>query len=331
VRSFNQDRAGAASYLKAAMELYGFDANPVPDGAVVGSVTTPDGVTLRYARWRAVGRRSLGTVCILQGRSETIEKYFETVVDLRKRGFAVAAFDWRGQGGSDRHLRNPAKGHVDSFAEYDRDLDAFVQQVVLPDCPPPHYALAHSMGGLLALRAAHDNRARFTRMVLIGPFVGFGPTRPSPPIACRIAASFTAAGLGELAAHGQARGTTLNTAFEDNSLTGDPARYALMREISERFPAICVGTPTYGWLYAACRACREAAEPDFAPAIKIPTLIVVGALERVVSIAAIERLASEMRTGGHLVIPGAEHELLMERDLIRDQFFAAFDAFVPGS
>jgi lysophospholipase len=313
------------------MELFGFEGNPVPDGAVVGSVTTPDGVTLRYARWRAAGRRSLGTVCILQGRSETIEKYFETVGDLRKRGFAVAAFDWRGQGGSDRHLRNPAKGHVDSFAEYDRDLDAFVQQVVLPDCPPPHYALAHSMGGLLALRAAHGNRARFTRMVLIGPFVWFGPTRPPPAVACRIAASFTATGLGELAAHGQARETIMNTPFEGNSLTGDPARYARLRAIAERFPEVCVGTPTYGWLYAACRACREAAEPDFAPGIKIPTLIVVGALERVVSIAAIERLASEIRTGGHLVIPGAEHELLMERDSIRDQFFAAFDAFVPGS
>ena len=103
------------------MELYALDGNPVPEGGVVGTVMTPDGVRLRYARWRALARRSLGTICLLHGRSEAIEKYFETVDDLRRRGFAVATFDWRGQGGSDRHLRNPMKGHVDSFAEYDRD------------------------------------------------------------------------------------------------------------------------------------------------------------------------------------------------------------------
>ena len=180
------------------MQLYAIDGNPIPDGAVVGTVVTPDGVRLRYGRWRTTARRSLGTICILHGRGESIEKYFETTADLRRRGFAVATFDWRGQGGSDRHLSNPMKGHVDSFAEYDRDLEAFSQQVMLPDCPPPHYALGHSMGALVALRASAGARSRYARMVLSGPFIAFGPTRPPQPIPCRIAALMTAIGLGEM-------------------------------------------------------------------------------------------------------------------------------------
>ena len=32
-----------------------------------------------------------------------------------------------------------------------------------------------------------------------------------------------------------------------------------------------------------------------------------------------------------IVIPGARHEILMEREAIREQFWAAFDAFIPGS
>jgi lysophospholipase len=32
-----------------------------------------------------------------------------------------------------------------------------------------------------------------------------------------------------------------------------------------------------------------------------------------------------------LLIPGAQHELLMEQDGYRQQFWAAFDAFVPGT
>src|SRR5664279_1192035 len=125
------------------MDLFGIEGNPIPDGATVGTVVAADGVRIRFARWRATQRRGQGTVLVLQGRGEAIEKYFEVIGDLRKRGFAVATFDWRGQGGSERHLRNAMKAHVDSFAEYDRDLEAFTQHVLLPDCPPPYFALAH--------------------------------------------------------------------------------------------------------------------------------------------------------------------------------------------
>jgi lysophospholipase len=313
------------------MQLYAIDGNPIPDGAVVGTVVTPDGVRLRYGRWRTTARRSLGTICILHGRGESIEKYFETTSDLRRRGFVVATFDWRGQGGSDRHLSNPMKGHVDSFAEYDRDLEAFSQQVMLPDCPPPHYALGHSMGALVALRASAGARSRYARMVLSGPFIAFGPTRPPQPIPCRIAAFMTAIGLGEISARGQAAETIAHIPFEGNRLTDDPRRFARNRAIAEKLPEVSVEGPTYGWLYASCRASREARAPDFARSIKVPTLFVVGALDRVVSVGAVERLAAEMRPGGQVVIAGAQHELLMERDSIREQFFAAFDAFIPGS
>ena len=88
------------------MKLVSIPANPVPDNFVTGTLKTPDGVSLRFARWQPpAGRR--GTVCIFQGRGEWIEKYFETVRDLRARGFAVAALDWRGQGLSDRALQRP--------------------------------------------------------------------------------------------------------------------------------------------------------------------------------------------------------------------------------
>ena len=55
-------------------------------------------------------------MCLFQGRAEFIEKYFETVRELRARGFAVATIDWRGQGGSERALADPRKGHVGDFS-----------------------------------------------------------------------------------------------------------------------------------------------------------------------------------------------------------------------
>src|SRR5437773_3133111 len=134
------------------MKLISIPPNPVPENFVAGALKTPDGVNLRFARWLPpAGRR--GTVCIFQGRSEWIEKYFETVRDLRARGFAVATFDWRGQGLSDRALFDRHKGYVRSFSNYITDLEAVMEQIVLPDCPPPIFALAHSMGAAVIIRA----------------------------------------------------------------------------------------------------------------------------------------------------------------------------------
>src|SRR5215469_9071034 len=152
------------------MTLVSIPANPVPDNAVTGTIKTIDGAELRFARWpSAAGRK--GTVCVFSGRSEMIEKYFETVRDLLERGFTVAMIDWRGQGHSARRLRDPRKGYVRDFADYEIDVETFVQQVVLPDCPPPFFALAHSMGGTVLLRTAFAGKRWFDRMVLSAPMI----------------------------------------------------------------------------------------------------------------------------------------------------------------
>jgi lysophospholipase len=314
-----------------SVELFGLESNPIPQGAIAGTIVASDGVALRYARFPAIARQLRGTVCLFQGRTECIEKYFEVVGDLRRRGFAVATLDWRGQGGSERRLRNRRKGHVDSFEEYDRDLDAFLEQVALPDCPPPHYALAHSTGALILLRAARDGRARFTRMVLNAPLLGLAATRPSPEFGFRLAAALTAVGLGELDISGRITRTIDKMRFDGNPLTSDPDRFARNRDIFLKLPQLAIGAPTFAWLYAAALAMRETMDPDFGPAIRIPVLMIAAGNDRIVSLPAIEAVAAELRVGSQIAIPRARHEVLMERDAIREQFWAAFDAFIPGT
>src|SRR5438067_8752774 len=103
--------ASVASRLAAdaVADLVATPANPIPPGAIVRRLRTPDGALLRAARWEATRVWPTGTVAIFQGHSEFIEKYFEVVTELLDRGFAVAIFDWRGQGGSARELADSRK------------------------------------------------------------------------------------------------------------------------------------------------------------------------------------------------------------------------------
>jgi len=311
------------------MTLISIPANPVPEDAVAGTITTPDGVELRFARWAPPPGRK-GTVCLFQGRSEFIEKYFETVRDLRARGFAVATLDWRGQGLSQRLLRNSRKGYVRSFNEYAIDLDTFINEVVLPDCPPPHFALAHSMGASILLRAAHEGNRTFDRTVLLAPMIGLPGLRRTR--ATRIAVRvMRLAGLGMSYVPGGDATVMMQRPFIGNLLTSDPVRYARNVAVVEANPEVSIGWPTVAWADSAFKVMSEFAMPSYPMKIRQPLLIIAAGHDQIVSTLAIDEFAIRLRAGSHLIVPGARHELLMEQDRFRGQVLAAFDAFVPGS
>jgi lysophospholipase len=310
------------------MRLFVTPDNPVPPGAIVSQARAIDGAQLRAVRWVPPTAKR-GTVAILQGRGEFIEKYFEVVGELLARGFAVAALDWRGQGGSQRQLRNPRKGHIDDFAYYERDLSALVDDVLGPSCPQPWFGLAHSMGAAIMLGVAREGRCPFERMTLTSPMIGLAGERYRRWIRLAIE-TLDALGLGGAFAPGGGSASVWSKPFRGNVLTSDPKRYARTARVIAAVPEIALGGPTVGWVNAALRATAQFEEPDFAREIATPTLVLASGADRVVDVAATERFASRLRTGRLIVIDGAEHEALMEQDRFRELFWAAFDQFIPG-
>lgn len=304
--------------------------NPVPSGAVVGYFAGKDGVSLRYARWDATRGPRRGTVCVFGGRTEPIEKYFEVIADLRRRGFAVAMHDWRGQGGSQRLLPDPHKGHVASFADYDADLLRFVKDVVLPDCPAPYLALGHSMGGNILLRQAVMPGLWFDRLVLSAPLLDIA--RERLPLPSPIVRNFVAiAGLGpsrHLYVPGGGPTPEELNGFEGNPFTSDRERFERTRQLVEQRPDLAIGAPTLGWLRAAYRSCRTIMAPEFAKRVSVPILVVAAGQDRIVSSSAIETFASRLKIGARVALAGSAHEVLQERDEIRQRFWAAFDAYL---
>jgi len=299
---------------------------PAPPGARCGLVTTADGIRLRWATFDAPRPRA--TVILLQGRAEYLEGYVETVRDLQARGLSVVAFDWRGQGGSERLLGDPRKGHVATLAAYDFDLDA-VLRLVAAGFPKPWYVLAHSTGALVAIANATRLARDVRRMVLTAPFLGLGRMGPGETLARPLARLLRGVGLGRDWVPGGGATPIHVTPFATNFLTSDADRHARDAEFSWHHPEVAIGSPTVGWLAAAFDAIDRVFAPEALEAWRLPSLLVAAGDDRVVSNAAIDRFAARTATTDVLTIPGARHEILKERDRYREQFWAAFDAFVP--
>lgn len=312
------------------MQLISIARNPVPTGAISGSLVAPDGVALRFARWPATRGPRKGTVLIAPGRGEFIEKYFEVTAELRRRGFAVAIMDWRGQGGSDRLVAdNPRKGHVGDFADYDRDLRHFMKEIVLPDCPPPYTGLGHSMGGAILMRNAIRPGSWFDRFVLTAPMIAFSAEKIGYPEALvRFYLETAALGFSQAYIPGGHEIMPNQLRFEDNQLTSDRERWQRMTGVLEVAPQLSIGSPTVGWVRAAFRAMSELQEPDCPKRVQVPMLVFAAGADRIVDSRAAEDFAVQLKIGGLIRLPGSRHEILQENDAVRMRFWAAFDAYM---
>jgi lysophospholipase len=303
----------------------------VPEGARIGFFETRDRVRLRYAVFPRTGPVHKGTVCLVQGRTEFIEKYFETIADFQRRGFQVATFDFRGQGGSQRLIGNPRLGFVERFEDYCTDLTSFHAEILLPDCPPPFYLVGHSMGGLVALMAGGADRLMFERIFLSAPMLALDAQPFGMAGAARLAETLCFLGLGRLPVRRRADRPPSEATFPANPLTSDLPRYLRTVEVLRAAPALAIGAPTLRWSAAALHAMLAVATDNFIKSFKAPLLMLAAARDEIVSTAATEQFGLRLKTGRHLVIAAARHELFMEADPIREQVLAAFDAFITNA
>ncbi|WP_102222956.1 alpha/beta fold hydrolase [Acidimangrovimonas sediminis] len=280
-------------------------------------LTARDGVRLRAGFWPE-GER--GTVLLLPGRTEYVEKYAPAAADFAARGYAMLAIDWRGQGLADRPLAERNMGHVARFADYQNDLQAVIAAAERLDMPRPWYLVGHSMGGAIGLRAIYEG-LQIKAAMFSAPMWGIFIPPAMVPVAWGVSTIARNAGLGDRFIPGGGPVTYVADApFEDNTLTTDRAMFDMMKRQVTTHPELSLGSPSIHWLYEALYECRRLCRRK---APKMPMITFLGMNERIVRVPAVEgRVASW--PGALLVrVPGAEHEIMMETPTTRAQFFDA--------
>ncbi len=269
---------------------YFADVAEGPEGGSAYWLTTSDGVRIRAGLWPYHGEGACkGTVFILPGRTECIEKYGRGAADLAARGFASLAIDWRGQGIADRLLADRRIGHVGAFPDYQKDLDAVMALAEAQNMPKPWFIVGHSMGGAIGLRALIEGKP-FLAAGFSAPMWGIGLTPIQKAMVRFLSPVMHALGLQNRRAPGtKAQTYMLWHPFEDNLLTSDAEMYRYMTDQIIAHPDLGLGGPSTHWVTEAI------AENDWVGAHvlpDVPVLCFLGTDEKIVNTAAVKDLVA---------------------------------------
>lgn len=296
------------------------DVADAPPGQQAFWITASDGIRLRAVAWRG-GRR--GTAIVFPGRTEFAEKYGRVARALVDRGLSVLVIDWRGQGLSDRHPRNPMLGHVQDFRDYQHDVAALMDLAATLDLPEPRYLIAHSMGGCIGFRTLLE-RSEFCGAIFSAPMWHLQMRAATREVTSKMTLLANLTGFGARLMPGTRPGPTAHAGFAENALTSDEATFQwCVRQIAAH-PELSLGGPSMQWTYAAL---EEMARLYIAPLPRIPILVMLGGEESVVSGAVIRNQVARMAAGEVLDLPGARHEIFMEKPAILDLVWKRIDRF----
>jgi lysophospholipase len=307
------------------------DRCAIPASATETFWVAADGWKIRRIDWQPAQSKSIqarrGSLLFLPGRGDHYEKYLETLHQLAGEGWAVTAIDWRGQGGSGRLLDDPHVGHIDDFATWIVDLRAFWSEWKT-SVAGPHVVVAHSMGGHLAMRALAEKAIDPVAVALSAPMLGISTMGLSYSIHHAVVRFIKKLGDPNRAAwkEGEKPGSPLNV--RSRILTHDPDRYADELHWWQARPEVKLGPPSWHWVERAIASTRGLHMKGVMEAIKTPVLLFATTADRLVDtkriIADAERLPN-----AELLLFGDEaaHELLREKDGVRDQCMFAINQF----
>ncbi len=262
-------------------------------------------------------------VC-LQGLGEFSEKYYELARWCNENNLAFWIMDWAGQGKSTRYLSNPQKRHSAGFDEDIKDLHYLIMEYIKHSSVHPDKGrialamIAHSMGGNLGLRYLKEYPDMFECAAFSAPMTGI-KTFSKVPQHIAYAATF----LLNLFASTSYIGS--NGDWEKGKrkyrLSSDPKRSLLDDQWFEINPELRCGNVTFRWLYEAQKSCLTVQKNTN---IKTPCIFGIAGYENLVDNKITKKIISRMNNAKYSEYPESFHEILMEKDNIRDDFLDNF-------
>ena len=270
-----------------------------------------------------------GLILVINGRAESWLKYGELFYDLYQAGYTIISYDHRGQGLSPRLINgNPEVGYVDHFDNYVRDLDELISTVVplnrsSCDSKGP-YLIANSLGGAISARYLELHSSPFHAVVLTAPMFSIN-TAPYPAGVAHVLVSFfEAIGLGRSYAPGEHDYDPAAT-FDSNRVTSSKARWWATTATWREYPQAVIGGASNRWVKQSMEATEKVRR--HLGDIKTRTLILQAGRDQLVLNQPLQIASKRMQNCRLVSFPDSKHEILFERDPIRNSALKEISLF----
>lgn len=293
--------------------------NPIRFGTVAPKSGIPDAVVIG-----------------LQGLGEFTEKYFEIARTLLDYNLSFWMIDWQGQGKSHRHLKDRQKRHSSGFEQDVDDLHFFLMEYVKHSAVHPDVGriplvmLGHSLGANIGLHYLKQHPDMFACAAFTAPLIGIQALRFLPNwSSLGVTAALKEAMDQAYLEFGGKEWHPLMRAHKRNDIhSSDPVRKGVHNAWCQYDEELQVGNITYGWLHEAHLSCIRLQKADALKDIQTPCLFALAGKEKLVDNRIAKKVISRMPHAELLVLPESRHEILMEQDPIRHEFFKAFLEFL---
>ena len=300
--------------ISQQLEQYGKD----------GTFSGFDGKPLYYEYFQV--RESRGAVVLVHGLSEFTKKFYEFAWYMLNQGFDVFLYDQRGHGRSCRLTDEPDVIHIDAFSDYQKDLNCFVNNVVLPVSEGPLYLYAHSMGCAVALQYLANHPAVFQKATLSAPMIE-PLTGDVPPKIARL-------GLNAcmLVSKGKERFWRTNDFDPDYPFerSQDKSRARFQWNMNIRLSDNRYHTTPLSlrWVQQALSLRPKLMCKGFLKKLQTPILMLCAECDKVVCTDAQEAFASKCPTCRRVVIPETTHSMLCgTQDTVAQHILFVLDHF----
>lgn len=262
-----------------------------------------------------MSQKRVGTVIVLQGAGDSLERYADIFTGLSNRGFYVASFDWFGQGQSDtcKNFRNKADKY--DLKKHTNDFDRFLHDVVYPDCPPPYYLLCYDMGCVIGLNAMDFINNQIDRILCVSPLLSpLGVSTDS--LWHKIKYRLCSLGLKRIEFSQDANNVTQKLDQSGKSIEIQSIRKSFFNR---------------RWLSQYCKAIKTLEQRLQNNDLKVPTLFLLANHDKLSSQNTAQQMCNNVRLVDYIKISGVEHDILHSADRHLNQFWAVLDAFIPGT
>ena len=309
-----------------------------PEGWRWHAFNTPDGRRIRFGTVSPKNNVPDAVVVVLQGLNEFSEKYYELASDLVANNMSFWMMDWYGQGKSGRTHKNKYKRHTNTIKQDVKDLHYFITEYITHSAVHPDVGriplvmLAHSMGGNIGLHYLNKHPDSFACAAFSAPMCGIYALKILPFKLSLLLTSFFRRLAGKSYVFGgKDWHPEIETLMMKEQLSSDPIRREIESMWLNHDEELRIGNVTFGWLHEANMSCNSLWCKADMKGIKTPCLFALAEKDKLVNNNITRDIIKRMPNATTIEIEGAKHEILFERDQIRNKFLTAFSELLTAS